>query len=178
MVYEQEYSPSAAKQNGAFGAETTQQGAPPASLPGQLKEQPRTRLAGRPRKRGLWHYLGLLLAGLCCCTLLVGLATVIWCIITYIRLGYITGELLPLLIFLGAIFLSSCLITALARGGTIFPALLFTLLANVLSLLLAELSWPLLSGILIKLGFSLLTTVIGFALTKLLIQTGQVSKRR
>jgi hypothetical protein len=126
--------------------------------------------ARRPRKRGVRHYPLLLLAGLCCCAALILLATLAWGYAVYSSKGYVSGAgLLPLYIFLAAIFLSSCLVTALSRGGAIFPALLFSLLANLLSLLLAELSGPKLSGILIKLLLSLLSAAAGFTLTKLLI---------
>jgi hypothetical protein len=110
------------------------------------------------------------LAGLICCAALTVLATLAWGSLIYSQKGYIdSAGLLPLYIFLAAIFLSSCLVTALSRGGAIFPALLFALLANIVSWQLAEVSAPKLSGMLIKLLLSLLSAVIGFTLIKLLI---------
>ena len=148
----------------AAGPETAPEAAPAAAPP----EPPPAR---RPRKRGWLHYLPPLLAGLICCAALILLATLAWGYSVYISKGYISdaGLLLPLYIFLGAIFLSSCLITALTRGGAIFPVLLFSLLANMISWLMAELPAPRLSGLLIKLLLSLFSAVTGFSLSKLLI---------
>ena len=128
----------------------------------------------RARKRGFWHHLLLQIAGLCCYAVLIGLAAFTWGYAVYSRQGYINGEeLLPVYIFLGAIFISSCLITALSHGGAIFPALLFSLLANGASFLLAELTSPPLSALLLKLGLSLLVAAVGFTLTKLLLLIGK-----
>jgi hypothetical protein len=141
----------------------------PSSL-SQPEEPPVARFILRTRKRGFWHYIGLLIAGLCCYAVIIMLAALIWGYIVYSQQGYISGEgWLPTYLYLSAIFFSSCLITTLGRGGAIFPALLFTLLANAISFLLAELSLPPLNGILIKLGLSLLSAMAGFTLSKLLI---------
>ena len=126
------------------------------------------------RKRGFWHDLGLLIAGLCCYAILIILAALAWGYLAFSQQGYISSEgLLPLAIFLGAIFLSSCFMTVLGRGGAISPVLLFSVLANVVSFLLAELSLPTLGGILIKLALSLLSATAGFSLTKLMIISGR-----
>jgi hypothetical protein len=119
------------------------------------------------------------IAGLCCYGILIGLAALAWGYIVYSSRGYISGEeSLSVYIFFGAIFLSSCLITALSRGGAIFPALLFSLLANGASFLLTELSTPPFSGLLLKVGFSLLIAAVAFTLTKLLIISGRRGKLR
>jgi len=151
--------------------EPAQERIPAAPLPpSQPNEPPAARHNPRARKHGWWRYLGLLTAGLCCYTVLTILASLVWGYIAYSRQGYISGEgWLPVYIFLGAIFFSSCLVTALGRGGVIFPALLFSLLANTMSFLLAESSLPPLKDILIKLGLSLLCAAVGFTITKLLI---------
>ena len=146
-------------------AEPPMPGAPP-SL-GLAERQSLRRL---PRSRGFTHYTGLLLAGLACCAALLTLAALVWAYFIYIRQGYIIGQgALPLIIFFGAIFLSSSLITVLGRGGAIFPALLFALLVNVASWLLSQLPVLPLGGLLLKLGLSLLSAAAGFTVTKLLI---------
>ncbi|MCL1905476.1 MAG: hypothetical protein FWG06_00535 [Clostridiales bacterium] len=126
------------------------------------------------RKRGFWHHLLLQIAGMCCYAVLIGLAALTWGYTVYSRQGYIEGGgLLPLYIFLVAVFLSSCLITMLARGGAIFPALLFSLLANGASFLLAGVSPPPVNALLLKAGISLLTAAAAFTITKLFIVTGR-----
>jgi len=150
----------------------------PASLPQPEIQQQKplpTRATLRPRKQGRspWYYVGLLVVGLGCFLLLTILAALVWGSIVYTRQGYLaSGQLLPLTIFLCSIFFSSCLVTALARGGTIVPALLFFLLANLASFLATGLpapATPHMTGLLLKLGYSLLAAVAGFTVTKLLI---------
>ncbi|MCL1974939.1 MAG: hypothetical protein FWG61_02095 [Firmicutes bacterium] len=133
------------------------------------------RRTSRRRKRGLWRHLLLQLAGLSCCAAIIILSAICWGYIIYSRLGYITGEeLLPFYIFFGAIFISSCLITALARGGAIFPVVLFALLINAIFYFLTEISPPPLMGVFLRFALSLLTAGFAFTITKLLV----MNKRR
>jgi hypothetical protein len=142
------------------------------------RERPVTRYVPRARKRGFLHVFSLQIAGLCCCALFFMLAALVWGFIVYSQQGYITAEgLLPLYLFLGAIFLSSCLMTVFASGGSIIPPLLFSLLANVISLWTAELSFPKLSGIFMKMLLSLLCAALGFTLTKLMLLSGNKRKK-
>ena len=147
--------------------ETVPTEAPP---PVQPAREQRSKVNRRGRKRGFINQLGLVISGLCCYAFLIVLASFIWGYLVYSRKGYIGGEgLLPAYIFLGAIFVSACLITALSRGGAIFPVLLFTIAANAASLMPSELSLPSLGSLLTKLGLSLLPAATGFILTKLLV---------
>jgi hypothetical protein len=152
----------------------------PAAPPprGQEKEPPVDHLEPPARKRVFWRYLGLLVFGLCCYAVFIALASLAWGYTAFSQHGYISDDgLLAEYIFLGAIFLSSCLMTEIGRGGPIFPALLFAVLANTASFLLAELSAPPLNRLLIKLILSLLCAAAGFTLTKLLIMSGRQRKK-
>ena len=141
-----------------------------ADLVSKPQNKPRITRRMPPPKRGIGRFLGLMLAGLCCFALLTTLAAIIWGYIEYSRLGYIleTGPL-PGFIFFGLIFLCSCLITAIGRGGAIFPTLCFTLLATVLTCLLAQLPSLSIVGLLLKLLYALLCATAGFTLTKLIL---------
>ena len=70
-------------------------------------------------------------------------------------------------IYLGAVFLACLLMTLLIRGGTVIPSAILGLLAAIVSLLLAPAGAPF-GKIVLKIVLTLLVTVAGFAVGKLL----------
>lgn len=131
----------------------------------------------RVRRRSPYRYVALLIAGVLCYALLISLAALAWGSLVYMRQGDVAADTaMPLAIFLGAIFLSSCLVTALSRGGTIFPALMLAMAANIISFLLAQAPQPQAKGVLMKLGLTLIVAVAGFVISKLLYMRGRAKQ--
>lgn len=110
----------------------------------------------------------LLLAGLLALVLLILLGLLLWsAIVFYTQQDIAVGGMLPGIIYLAAIFLAAALMTALIRGGTVFPAAVLSLTAAIATYLLADSSLITAGGALLKALLSLLAGVLGFTLTKL-----------
>lgn len=77
------------------------------------------------------------------------------------------AQLVPGLLYLGGVFLSTALMTWLIRGGTVFPAAILSLLAAGATLFLADGALLGVGNVLLKLVLTLVVGVLGFTLTKL-----------
>ncbi|MCL2496302.1 MAG: hypothetical protein FWF04_02670 [Clostridiales bacterium] len=138
---------------------------------------PQPRPYRRAQRNSPLRQIVLLITGIAFYVLLIALSALIWGYWVYMRKGDIadTGNI-SVYIFFGAVFLSSCLVTALSRGGAIFPVLAMAIIANIISLVFAEAPEARLIDILLKLGLTVSVSIIGFILSKLLYMAGKSGK--
>lgn len=114
-----------------------------------------------------YRLLPLVGVGLASLVLLVGLSLLLWTAIAFKgNFDLSQRATAPLLIYLGAIFLSCCLMTLLIRGGTVFPSALLGLAAGATALILAP-AGAAPGQLILKLLISLAVALAGFTLTKL-----------
>jgi|GEM_PF-3338231 len=131
----------------------------------------------RARRSSPARQVVLLITGIAFYVLLIALAALIWGYFVYMRKGDISDTAtIPVFIFFSAIFLSSCLVTALSRGGAIFPVLAMAIFANIISLVFAETPGAQISDVFVKLGLTISVAIVGFILSKLLYMAGKSSK--
>ena len=124
----------------------------------------------RPAKRTKIIYKNwlLLLAGLLCLVVLVAVLTFIWGVVAYfLQLDVDTAIWTPLLIFMGSLALATALITALSKGGTIYPILCLWLISSLGSFLLAGTSDIQLLGAIGRLALAFAVVIIVFTAVKI-----------
>ena len=110
----------------------------------------------------------LLLAGLLSLTVLVVVLTFSWSIFAYfLQLDVDTAIWTPLLIFMGSLALATALITALSKGGTIYPVLCLWLISSLANFLLVGTADIQLAGAIGRLVIAFLVTISAFTLVKM-----------
>ena len=122
----------------------------------------------------------LVLLGLSIAIVLIVISLLFWSMISYYSGSTPEdAKALPVIIYLGTVFIVSALMTLFIKGGTVFPAAIMALLVAVFSLILADSAtitfWP----SVLKVALTVFVGVLGFTLTKLvLIKKSPHSVRR
>ncbi len=117
-----------------------------------------------------YRNLALVIAGLFIYALLIGVASFILGSVIYNNNADAADyQTAPLIIFIGAVFLSSFMITLFSRGGTIFPSFALALLICLSSILLSGGVEPSLGSLFLKFGLSILIVIISFSAAKAFI---------
>ena len=125
-------------------------------------------MSKRKTFRQTYRLIPIFLGTLLIFALICGLAILIWSTIAFLSKADVeTAQSLPGIIWLAALFLSAGAMTLLTRGGTVFPALFLTLITVVISCFLASEGALSFLGVMAKLGYSLLASVLGFIIAKL-----------
>lgn len=118
-----------------------------------------------------YRIVPLVLAGLVFLALLVGVCLLLWSLIAYYSHSEtIETSAVPIIIYLGAVFLSSGVMTLLIKGGTVFPAAALSLIAAIATLFIAEPGSVGFGPALLKVLLTLVAGVLGFTLAKLWVQ--------
>lgn len=105
-------------------------------------------------------------------------AILIWGSIAFFsKANVATVQTLPKIIWLTALFLASGVMTLLTKGGTVFPALSLAFITVIISCFFVGPSLLTINGFFVKLGYSLLFSILGFVFTKLYLIIFHKSKR-
>lgn len=116
----------------------------------------------------VYRIIPLVLAGLAFLALLIVVCLLIWSMVAYYSHSPVTAEgALPIVIYLGAVFITAALMTLLIRGGTVFPAVAVSVIAAAATLFLAEPETVKFGPALLKILLTLLSGAAGFTLAKL-----------
>ena len=103
---------------------------------------------------------------------------VIWTLFAYNgKTEVLTQSFVPGFIYLSSIFFACMLMTALIKGGTVFPAAVLSLAAAIAAFFMADSALLSFGSILLKSLLSLLSGVLGFTITKLLYVSRRAKKR-
>lgn len=115
-----------------------------------------------------YKLLPLVLAGVLFLALFTLIGLLLWSLIAFLaQQDVAAAEVVPGAIYLAGIFLAAALMTALIRGGTVFPAAVLSLGAAIATYLLADSTLITIGGAVLKSLISLFAGVLGFTLTKL-----------
>jgi|GEM_PF-6452062 len=138
-------------------------------------------MANAPSKRNsvfhTYRMAPLIATGLVALALLLLLGLLMWSLVAYYTHSPVSAaEPWPALIYLGALFLTSVLITLLVRGGTVFPSAALSLIVAVATLLLAEPESVTIGPALLKALLSLFAGVLGFTLAKLWVRRDAIRR--
>jgi len=123
------------------------------------------------RKRSIfqkYRILPLLAVGIVFIILYTALGLLIWTLTAYTsQTDPQTQTFFPAFLYLSSIFLACCIMTALIKGGTVFPAAILAVAAAIATFILSDSSLLTFGSGFLKALLSLLVGVLGFTLTKL-----------
>ena len=133
------------------------------------------------KKKSLKNYrlIPLLIGSMLIFALVFCVILLIWSVIVYLTREPITSaSLMPDVMWLLVLAISTLLMTAFTRGGTVFPGAFMALVSTVVSCFYASPGTVTFGGILIKLLLSLITAIIFFIIGKLLFRRPSGAKAR
>jgi len=102
--------------------------------------------------------------------LICGLFILVWSAIAFLsKTDIAAAEGIPVFIWLVSLFLAAGIMTLFTRGGTVFPALFLALITVIISCFLTSEGVLSFGGVMVKLGYSLLFSILGFSFAKLFL---------
>ncbi len=132
----------------------------------------------RPAKSP-YRNLALVIAGLFIYALLIGIASFVLGSVIYNNNADVADyQNAPLIIFMGAVFVASFMITLFSKGGTIFPSFALALIICLISILFSGDVEPSLTALFLKFGLSVLIVIISFSVAKACIILGKRNKAK
>ena len=126
---------------------------------------------GQNRFAKNYRLIPLLIGSLIVYAVIFCLALLIMSVIVYLSKDPIAaGSGVPVVIWLILLALATILMTALTRGGTVFPGIFLALVTTIVSCFYASAGAVTFGGVLLKLLISLLVAVIAFIAGKLIFR--------
>ena len=126
-----------------------------------------------------YRILPIILTSLIIFAILCAVVILIWSLVLYAGKSTVSdASVIPAILWIVILFISSALMTLLTRGGTVIPSLLLTLLTVILSAIFAESGTVTAGGFILKLVVSALVAAAGFSVAKLFIICSHKSPQR